>query len=465
MPPEGRAAELLESAYQELRKARPQGAAHYERACKVLPRGTTRARYWEPMPIYVERAEGAYLQDVDGNRYIDCNLGQGALVLGNSHPAVVGALRSQLSRGTHFGPATEQAVALAETIVTAVPGAERVSFTNSGTEATLAALRLARAVTGRRKVAKVEGAWHGANEYLLFSFTTLSGPLGRVDANVDSAGVSHGAIADVVVLPFNDEAALSRIREEGPELACVIVEPVLGGAGCIPASPDYLKGLRQACDEVGALLVFDEVVTGFRLGPHSAAGRYGVAADVTTLGKAIGGGQPVGAVCGRADLMELLVAPRTGVGSRAVVGAGGTFACNPMTVAAGRAQLSELLSVPGHYERLEVLGDRMRRGLTELFARRGTQAHVTGLGSMFRVHLTPTRPESPRDLVMANGLATHLLRVYLELEGVLRGMGFVSTAHTEDDVDRVVAAYDAALGRLESEGLLETSREPVGSTP
>lgn len=455
MTTEERAAALLESANQDLRKARPLGAAHYDRACSLLPRGTTRARFWEPLPIYVERARGAYLEDIDGNRYIDCNLGQGALVLGNGHPAVVAALRSQLSRGTHYGPATEQAIELAETIADAVPGAERVTFTNSGTEATMAALRLSRAATGRRKVAKVEGGWHGANEYLLFSYTSLSGRLERPEANVDSAGVWQRAKGDVVVLPFNDDAAFARIREVGEELACVIVEPVLGGAGCLPASRVYLEGLRQACDEVGALLVFDEVVTGFRLGPRSAAGRYGVTADVTTLGKAIGGGQPVGAVCGRADLMELLVAPKVGVAGGAVVGSGGTFAGNPMTVAAGYAQLSELLSNPAHHEHLERLGERMRQGLEDLFARRGAPAHVTGIGSMFRAHFTSKRPESPRDLVEANGLATHLLRVYLELEGVIRGMGFVSTAHEEPDVDQVVAAYEAALDRLEEDGCLE----------
>jgi glutamate-1-semialdehyde 2,1-aminomutase len=452
---DGRAAALLESAYQELREARPRGASHYDRACQFLPRGTTRARFWEPMPIYVERAQGAYLEDVDGNRYIDCSLGQGALLLGNNHPIVVDALRSQLSRGTHFGPTNELAIELAETITGAVPGAERVSFTNSGTEATLAALRLARAATGRRKVAKVEGGWHGANEYVLFSFTSLSGPHQRPEANAASAGVWEGAGEDVVVLPFNDEAAPALVREEGHELACVIVEPVLGGAGCLPASPAYLESLRRACDDTGALLVFDEVVTGFRLGPRSAGGRYGVTADVTTLGKAIGGGQPVGAVCGRADLLELLVAPKAGLDSSAVVGAGGTFAANPMTVAAGFAQLSELLSNPAHYERLERLGESMRQGLSEMFARRGTPAHVTGVGSMFRVHLTPRMPETPRDLLQTNELATHLLRVYLELEGLVRGMGFVSTAHEDADVDRSIAAYEAAIVRLESEGCLQ----------
>lgn len=446
---------MMERAYEELRSARPLGAAHYDRAVKVLPRGTTRARFWEPMPLYVERAKGAHLWDLDGNEYVDCNVGQGALILGSAHPAVMSALADQAARGVHYGPTTDKAIELAELICGALPGAERVTFTNSGTEATLGALRIARAATGRFKVAKFEGGWHGANEYVLHSFAAVSGEPGRAEARADSAGSATVADANVVVLPFNDPRAFDRIRQEAAGLSCVIVEPVQGGAGCLPASAGFLTELRKVCDETGVLLVLDEVVTGFRLGPTSAAGRYQVTADLTTLGKAIGGGQPVGAICGRADLMELLVAPRAKLGPAKAVGAGGTFSGNPMTMVAGIAQLSELLDHPEYYARLDRLGERVRCEVEAVIAKREIAACVTGVGSMFRLHFADRAPRSVRDLGAGKPIATAVLRVYLELEGVIRGMGFVTTAHSDADVDRVVAAYDAALERLESEGLLD----------
>jgi glutamate-1-semialdehyde 2,1-aminomutase len=444
---------LIVAAHKEIRAARPRSAAHYDRAVERLPRGTTRARFWEPMPIYVERAYGAYLQDIDDIEYIDCNLGQGPLILGNSHPVVVAALQAQLHRGTHYGPPSQLSAELAELIVGAVPGSERVLFTNSGTEATMGALRIARAATGRHKVAKFEGGWHGANEFVLHSFTTISGDPAQASANPDSAGISNLATDQVVVLPFNNEAAFDRLRTEGHEISCVIVEPVQGGAGCLPASRAFLQALRSICDEIGTILIFDEVITGFRLGPRSGAGSFGVTADLTTLGKAIGGGLPVGAICGRADLMAPTESARWGPAGRAVA-VGGTFSGNPMTMAAGIAQISELLDHPEHYARLHSLGERMRDGLSRVVASLGIRGFVTGMGSMMRLHFTSKPPTSVRDLSDDNHLASMLLRVYLELEGVLRGMSFVSTAHTETDVDRVVRSHEVALKRLQAEGIL-----------
>jgi glutamate-1-semialdehyde 2,1-aminomutase len=459
-PPPGlalgqRAEALLESARKELFDARPLGLAHHERASRVLPRGTTRARFWEPMPIYVEKARGAYLTDVDGRDYCDFNLGQGALVLGHAHAAVVAALEAQLEKGTHFGPPTHNRMELAELIVDSVPGADRVAFVNSGTEATMGALRIARKATGRSKVGKVEGGWHGANEFVLHSFMTLSGDAARPDANLDSIGVSSVATENVVVLPFNDERAFDRIREARDELACVIVEPVLGGGGCLPADPSYLQGLRTVCTEIGAVLILDEVITGYRLGPRGAAGRYGVTGDLTTLGKAAGGGQPIGVICGRGDLMDKTMWPDSGSPGDAVF-AGGTFSGNPMTMAAGVAMVGELVHHAEHYERLEELGERLRIGLRRVVSDLGLAVFVTGVGSMVGVHFTQATPSNERDLVSSNHLAARLLRVYLELDGfVSRGMSFLSTAHTEEDVDRLVAAFERALHRLRAEGALE----------
>ncbi len=449
-----RGEDLLEAARKELRDSRPLGAAHHERASRVLPRGTTRARFWEPMPIYVKKAQGAYLTDVDGRDYCDFNLGQGALVLGHAHPAVVAALEAQLERGTHFGPPTHNRIQLAELIVESVPGADRVAFVNSGTEATMGALRIARKATGRSKVGKVEGGWHGANEFVLHSFTTLSGDAARPDANLDSLGVSSVATKNVIVLPFNDERAFDRIREARDELACVIVEPVLGGGGCLPAEPSFLEGLRAVCSEIGAVLILDEVITGYRLGPRGAAGRYGVTGDLTTLGKAAGGGLPIGVICGRGDLMDETMWPASGAPGDAVF-AGGTFSGNPMTMAAGVATVGELVHHAEHYRHLEELGEGLRVGLRRALCEVGAPAFVTGVGSMVGVHFCGTMPSNERDLVTTDHVAAQLLRVYLELDGFIsRGLSFLSTAHTGEDVHRLVAAYERALRRLQTEGAL-----------
>lgn len=450
-PQPGRA--LLEAAYKELRDSRPQGRAHFERAVQVLPGGTTRARFWQPMPIYVEKAQGAYMTDVDGRDYCDYNLGQGALVLGHAHPVVVAALEEQLGKGTHFGPSTHNRLALAELIVETVPGAERVAFVNSGTEATMGALRVARKATGRSKVGKVEGGWHGANEFVLQSFVTLSGEVDHPDVNLDSIGVSSVATDNVVVLPFNDRHAFDLIREARHELACVIVEPVLGGGGSLPAEQWYLEGLREVCTEVGALLILDEVITGYRMGPRGAAGRYGVTGDLTTMGKAAGGGQPIGVICGRGALMDETMWPSTG-GPRDAVFAGGTFSGNPMTMAAGLAMVGELVHHPEHYDHLEQLGDRLKAGLRRVFTDVGVTAFVTGMGSMTGVHYCEKMPSSQRDLVTSNHLVASLMRIYLELDGFIsRGMSFVSTAHTTDDVDNLLAGFERALRRLQAEGV------------
>lgn len=407
------------------------------------------------MPIYVKKAKGAYLTDVDGRDYCDFNLGQGALVLGHAHPAVVAALESQLEKGTHFGPPTHNRTELAELIVGSTPGADRVAFVNSGTEASMGALRIARKATGRSKVAKVEGGWHGANEFVLHSFTTLSGDAARPDVNLDSIGVSSVATDNVIVLPFNDQRAFDRIREARDELACVMVEPVLGGGGCLPADPSYLEGLRAACTEIGALLILDEVITGYRLGPRSGAGRYGVTGDLTVLGKAAGGGQPIGVICGRGGLMDETMWPDSGSPGDAVF-AGGTFSGNPMTMAAGVAMVGELVHHAEHYERLEELGERSRVELRRVASDLGVPVFVTGVGSMVGVHFSKVMPSNERDLVSSNHLAAHLLRVYLELDGfVSRGVSFLSTAHTVEDVDRLVAAFERALRRLQAEGALE----------
>ncbi|RLI14581.1 glutamate-1-semialdehyde 2,1-aminomutase, partial [Candidatus Bathyarchaeota archaeon] len=307
--------------------------ALYERAKKVLPAGVSYAiRYFEPYPFYTARAEGSKLFDVDGNEYVDFWLGHTALILGHSPPAVVEAVRKQLERGTHFGTSHELEVKLAEKIVKMVPSAEMVRFTNSGTEANMYATRLARAYTGKNKIAKFEGGWHGGYDALHKGV--------RYPFDIpESAGLTEGALRDTIVLPFNDlEGVEEKLKNE--RVASIVIEPVLGAGGGIPAEREFLKGLREFCDENDILLIFDEVITGFRLAPGGGQEYYNVIPDITVFGKILGGGFPIGAFCGRRDIMERinnLIYERPHYSFH-----GGTFAANPMSMIAGLATLEIL---------------------------------------------------------------------------------------------------------------------------
>ncbi len=454
---ERRANELMDSVRAELRRTRPLTAAAHDRTVTRRAIGGTRSRFW-PVPIYVERAQGAYLYDIDGFRYIDCNMGHGPLILGHRPPAVVEALAGQIREGTHYGPPSSKECALAELIVGGVPGAEMLAFTNSGGESTMAAVRLARAATGRDGVAKCEGGLHGNYEPLLFNVFTIAGGADRPELVADCAGLPVGVADDIVMLPFNDDRAFDLVRERGSELACVIVEPLQGSAGTFPASSSFLAGLRAACDEVGALLVFDEVISGFRLAPGSAALNLEVRPDLVTMGKAIGGGMPVGAVIGSREHVMLTDSPPGG-GFCEQVFVGGTFSGNPMTAAAGHAQLSQLVENPRLYDQLSAMGERMRRGLRRVLSELGIPGFVTGVGSIWGgPYFMDREPTSMRDLLDSNQAAGTLVSAcLLELGVLMTGpphLNFLSTAHTDEDVDQVVDAHREVMKRLQSEGCL-----------
>ncbi len=453
----GRAHELMEAVRAELWRTHPNSASAHAHAIKRRVIGSTRSRFW-PVPLYVERAEGAYLYDVDGFRYIDCNMGHGPLILGHRPPAVVAALAEQIRGGNHYGPPSSKECALAELIVAGVPGAEMLAFTNSGGESTMAAVRLARAATGRETVGKCEGGLHGNYEPLLFNVFSIAGETDRPELVADCAGLPDGVANDVVVLPFNDDAAFDLVREHGSELACVVVEPLQGSAGTFPASTSFLQGLRAVCDEVGALLVFDEVITGFRLAPGSAALTLDVRPDLVTMGKAIGGGMPVGAVIGRREHVMPTDSPPGG-GFHEQVFVGGTFSGNPMTSAAGYAQLAQLVENPALYQELSAIGERMRRGLREALSELGIPGFVTGVGSIWGgPYFMDREPASMRDLLDSNQVAGKLLSTCLLEHGVLMTapahLNFLSTAHTEEDVDQVVEAHRDVMKMLQSEGCL-----------
>ncbi len=446
---------LLDAAAQDVTAELPNSVSRYKEACDVIPHGANRSRFWWPIPIYVERGEGSHLYDVDGHRLLDLVNGFGPLILGHRNPVVLAAVQDQLSRGLLFGAAGTDELELGRLIVSKVPGAESLVFLNSGTEATLCAVRLARAFTGKQKVAKFEGAWHGWHDILFHSFWSSGGAWDRPTTIPDTLGVAAGAAEELTILPYNSAAAFDRIREQAGELACVIVEGILGGGGAVPADPEFMRGLRKVCDETGVLLIMDEVITAFRLGESGAAGLFGIQGDLTAMGKIIGGGLPVGAVAGRADLLAKITPDANG---KAVV-VTGTFAANPMTMAAGKAQLEVLFNDPSLYVKLDRLGDKIRSGISAAAEDAGVNAHVTGLGSMWGVHFTPQEPHNIREVRGDYEALGRLLSAYLLLEGVLVSspmhLGFVSTAHTDEDIEVALEAHAKAFHRMKREGAFE----------
>ncbi len=330
-------------------------------------------------PLFIERGEGAYLVDADGNRYLDCIGSWGPLLLGHAHPAIVEAITKQVGRGTTFGAPTELEVRLAEAIVDAIPSIEKVRLVSSGTEATMSAVRVARGFTGRDRILKFEGNYHGHADFLLAKAGSGVATLGLPEC----AGVPATITADTITLPYNDADAVDAVfAEQGDRIACVILEPVVGNMGCVPPEAGYLAHLRAVTAKHGALLIFDEVMTGFRLAYGGAQERYGVTPDLTTLGKIVGGGLPLGAYGGRADIMDA-VAP---VGP---VYQAGTLSGNPVAVTAGLTML-ELLRA-GHatiYPRLEAISGAAARGLCTLAHQAGISVVVNQVGSMVTVFFT-----------------------------------------------------------------------------
>ncbi len=428
---------------------RPHQRSHelMERARRVLPGGVNSpVRAYRAVggePIVLVSGSGALVTDVDGNEYIDYVASFGPLILGHAHPAVVAAVRDAAERGTSFGAPTEAETELAERIVDAVPSIELVRLVSSGTEATMSALRLARAATGRDLILKFDGCYHGHADGLLASAGSGVATFGLPD----SPGVPEAFAAQTLVVPFNDPDAVERAFEAHPDaIACVIVEPVAGNMGLIPAVDGFLASLRDACDRHGALLLFDEVITGFRVGPGGAQQRFGVTPDLTALGKVIGGGLPVGAYGGRRDLMARM-APQGDVYQA------GTLSGNPLATAAGIAALDALSADESAYARLDELGARLQEGLAAAASDAGVALAVSRIGSA----LTPFfRDGLPNDYAGARECDLDAFggfhRAMLE-GGVLAPPSqfetwFVSLAHDEELIDRTIEIAAAALAKM-----------------
>ena len=410
-----------------------------------MPGGTTRTTtYFDPYPLYIQRGEGCHVWDADGTERIDLLGNYTAMILGHAHPKVVEAIAAQAARGSGFAAANPVEVQLAEILCERVPSVEAVRFCNSGTEATMFAMRLARAFTGRSKIARIEGGYHGTHDYAEVSTHPSIADAGPADApiaNPDSIGTPSWVLEQTVVLPFNNPDAAERIvRDNAGELAAVILEPVIGAGGVIAARPEYLLRLREVTRELVILLIFDEIIS-LRLAPGGAQEMYGVTPDLTTMGKIIGGGLPVAAFGGRADVMGLLDPRRDGS-----VAQGGTYNGNPLGMAAGVAAMTEL--TPDVYDDLNRKGARVAELLVEVFASHHVPVQVNSAGSMFALHFTDRPVVDYRGVARSDKKKAHDFFLGLVNHGVLiapRGMGALSTPVGEPEIQQFIDAVDAVV--------------------
>ncbi|HEY5265026.1 MAG TPA: glutamate-1-semialdehyde 2,1-aminomutase [Steroidobacteraceae bacterium] len=427
----------------------------FETACGPIPAGvnsTARATWsgWDPYPLFVDRGEGAYLYDVDGNAYIDYLLGLGPMILGHRPPKVTAAVVEQIQhRGTVFALPTAQEALLAQKIIAAVPSVEQVRLCNTGTEAVIYAIRLARAYTGRGKIIRFEGMYHGFSDGVYWSkhpHLDEAGPDQHPIAVPQGPGLSQASGEQLIILPWNDvEALRAAVAREGDAIAAILTEPVMCNTGCILPEPGYLQAMREIADSRGIVLIYDEVITGFRLGFGGAQNIYRIKPDLSIFAKGLGGGFPVAALGGRRDIMKLV--------AEGTVSMAGTYSANGIAVAAANAALDELAE-PGKYEVLFARCARFYTGLSQVFARHGLPAYVVGLGPVLQVWFAEKPIRNYRD---AARYANHeifrhwwegmLERNVLFHPGAFENL-FVSFAHSDADIDRTLLAADQVAADL-----------------
>ena len=427
----------------ETPRSRDASAALEARAVQVIPGGVNSpVRAFKAVgggPVFIRRGSGCTVEDVDGNTYIDYLGSWGPLILGHAHPAVVAAVQEAAADGTSFGAPTEREVLLAEAIRKALPSIEQVRLVSSGTEACMSALRVARAFTGRSKILKFDGCYHGHADSLLVK----AGSGAITFGTPDSAGVSDGVASETLSVPYNSlDAVRSAFGAYGPEIAAVIVEPIAANMGVIPPVAGFLDGLREVTTQAGALLIFDEVVSGFRYGPNGAQGAFGIKPDLTCLGKIVGGGLPLAAYGGRREIMAQL-AP-LGPAYQA-----GTLSGNPIATAAGLATL-QVLAETSPYAALDRLAAKLADGLTNAARTAGVELQVSRVGSMMTPFFAAALPTDYDSAMKADrSKYAAFFRAMLE-RGVYFApsqfeAGFVSTAHTDAEIDQTIAVAREAL--------------------
>jgi len=420
----------------------------FESAHAVFPDGTTRVTVErDPFPRYIARAEGAYLTDADGKRFLDLNLNFTTLVHGHAFEPVVAAVESQLRNGTCFANPTEAEIELASLLCARVPRLERIRFLNTGTEAVMFAIKAARAFTGRTRIAKIEGAYHGAYDWVEVAQASVPenwGPPDSPAATPYYRGMPASVLDDVVVLRFNDAAAAREtLSRQARDLAAVLIDPMPSRAGLIAPEPEFIAAVQETAREHGILVISDEVLN-FRQAFHGAAARYGLQPDLFALGKVIGGGFPIGAVGGLAEVMTVF----DGSGGRPLLPQGGTFSANPISMVAGHAAMKALDEIA--FARLERLGNALRNRLEDAIARANAPFSVTGAASLFRIH---PKPRPPREFRQAHWNAAEA-KVMKEMTRSFAGHGIVlpvgaaaclATTMGEVEVDAIAGAFEAFL--------------------
>ena len=441
--------EKLAKKYHGVYEERTPGSKRlYEAAKKHLPGGVTyHIRWFKPYPLFIERGEGKHVWDVDGNRYTDYWMGHGALFLGHRPRVVEEALREALGKGTHLGYENPYAVEYAELLARVVPGVEAVRFANSGTEANMYTVRLARAYTGKRYIVKFEGGWHGGYDALHTGVTPpFRGP--------ESKGLIEDCLRYTLVAPYNDLDSVENLLRRY-DVAAIIVEPVLGAGGAIPAKPEFLKGLRELADRYDSLLVFDEVITGFRLALGGAQEYYGVRADIVVLGKIVGGGVAgAGVFAASSDIMRLL--DHTTIPSqRERSFHGGTFAGNTLTILAGYATIKYLESHRDVYDRVNTLWAQVRRRIDKLCSQYNSACWATGEGTITGIHFTKERPWSTREAIENrwSNKVYEALHAYMRTKNILyvsEHMAHLlpSILHGEEDANKLLEALQEFLEEL-----------------
>lgn len=401
----------------------------------------------QPEPLFVDYGRGAYLVDANNIRYIDFALAWGPLILGHSHPAIIAAVQAQLERGCMFGAQHELEIRVAERIQANVPCADLVTYSNSGSEAVLVALRLARAYTGRPKVIKFEGHYHGWTDSILISYhppLAEAGPPEHPYPVPGTVGQSSSVLSDVIVLPWNDIRALEdALQQHASEVAAVIMEPVMCNSGMVAPAPGFLETARTLTRQYNMLLIFDEVITGFRLALGGAQEVYGVVPDIAIYAKAIAGGLPLSVVAGRQDVMDLI--------ANGTVQHSGTYNGNPISLAAAEAALTQLAQT-GVFDRLNGLGSLLARGARALLAQHALPALVHQVGPMMQILFTEQKEvHDYRAVAACNAALSNALAQELRMQGILilpDGRWYLSTAHTEDDLQVALHALDTALAKL-----------------